>query len=111
MDIFNFDPKMVLSFYLTLFRISVVLFVMDGAGKFVQGDVKAGLILLFINIIGGFFIGVLQKGMARLTELPVSALSFGPGLKNSIAPASSDLLWRLIFKHALPGQITGQAAA
>lgn len=49
--------------------------------------------------------------MARLTELPVSALSFGPGLKNSIAPASSDLLWRLIFKHALPGQTTGQAAA
>ncbi len=49
--------------------------------------------------------------MARMTELPVSALSFGPGLKNSIAPASSDLLWRLIFKHALPGQTTGQAAA
>ena len=48
--------------------------------------------------------------MARLTELPVSALSFGSGLKNSIVPASSDLLWRLIFKHTLPGQSAEQAA-
>ena len=48
--------------------------------------------------------------MARLTELPVSALSFGSGLKNSILPASSDMLWRLIFKHTLPGQSAEQAA-
>jgi len=48
--------------------------------------------------------------MARLTELPVSALSFGPGLKNSIAPAKSDMLWRLIFKHTLPGANAEQAA-
>ncbi|GAB6125541.1 flagellar biosynthesis protein FlhF [Humidesulfovibrio idahonensis] len=48
--------------------------------------------------------------MARLTELPVSALSFGSGLKNSIAPAQSDMLWRLIFKHTLPGQSAEQAA-
>lgn len=48
--------------------------------------------------------------MARLTELPVSALSFGAGLKNSIAPAKSDMLWRLIFKHTLPGLQAEQAA-
>lgn len=48
--------------------------------------------------------------MARMTELPVSALSFGPGLKNSIAPAQSDMLWRLIFKHTLPGHQAEQAA-
>jgi len=48
--------------------------------------------------------------MARMTELPVSALSFGAGLKNSITPASSDLLWRLIFKHTLPGAHVEQAA-
>lgn len=48
--------------------------------------------------------------MARLTQLPVSALSFGPGLKNSIAPASTDMLWRLIFKHTLPGASAEQAA-
>jgi len=48
--------------------------------------------------------------MARLTELPVSALSFGASLKNSIAPAKSDMLWRLIFKHTLPGPQAEQAA-
>jgi flagellar biosynthesis protein FlhF len=41
--------------------------------------------------------------VARLMELPVSALSFGSGLKNSIVPAASEQLWRLIFKHQLPG--------
>jgi len=41
--------------------------------------------------------------MARLTELPVSALSYGPGLKNTITPAVGEMLWRLIFKHTLPG--------
>ncbi len=48
--------------------------------------------------------------LARLTELPVSALSYGSGLKNSIAPAKSDMLWRLIFKHALPGGCAELAA-
>ena len=36
---------------------------MDGAGKFVQGDVTAGLYITFINLVGGILIGVLQKGM------------------------------------------------
>ena len=36
---------------------------MDGAGKFVQGDVNAGLIITLINIIGGVLLGVLQKDM------------------------------------------------
>ena len=48
--------------------------------------------------------------LARLTELPVSALSFGSGLKNSIAPAKSDMMWRLIFKHTLPGASAELAA-
>ncbi|MFZ5813107.1 MAG: flagellar biosynthesis protein FlhA [Thermodesulfobacteriota bacterium] len=36
---------------------------MDGAGKFVQGDVTATIIITAINIVGGFCIGVFQKGM------------------------------------------------
>ena len=35
-------------------------------------------------------------------HLPVSSLSFGPGLKETLAPASESLLWRLIFKRQLP---------
>ena len=37
---------------------------MDGASKFVRGDAIAGIIIVFVNIIGGLIIGVLQKGMA-----------------------------------------------
>lgn len=36
------------------------------------------------------------------TRLPVSALSFGPGLGNSLLPAKEALLWRLIFKRETP---------
>lgn len=36
---------------------------MDGASKFVRGDAVAGLIITFINVIGGLLIGVLQHGM------------------------------------------------
>lgn len=46
MDIFNFDPKMVLSFYLTLFRISVVLFVMPFFGDTLPNLLKAALLIV-----------------------------------------------------------------
>ena len=37
---------------------------MDGASKYVRGDAMAGLLILFINIIGGFVIGVAQHGLS-----------------------------------------------
>jgi len=37
---------------------------MDGASKFVRGDAIAGILILFINIIGGFVIGVVQHGLS-----------------------------------------------
>lgn len=37
---------------------------MDGASKFVRGDAIAGILILFINIIGGFAIGVLQHNLS-----------------------------------------------
>lgn len=58
---------------------------MDGAGKFVQGDVKAGMILLLINIIGGFFIGVFQKGMPwQEAARTYTLLTIGDGLVATI---------------------------
>ena len=36
---------------------------MDGASKFVRGDAVAGILILFINIIGGLVVGVLQHDM------------------------------------------------
>src|SRR5476649_2017689 len=37
---------------------------MDGASKFVRGDAMAGILILFINIIGGFIVGVVQHGLS-----------------------------------------------
>jgi flagellar biosynthesis protein FlhA len=36
---------------------------MDGASKFVRGDAIAGLLVVFINIIGGMIIGIVQQGL------------------------------------------------
>ncbi|MBG0790127.1 MAG: flagellar biosynthesis protein FlhF [Desulfovibrionaceae bacterium] len=40
--------------------------------------------------------------MAFASGLPVSALSYGPGLKNSIRAASEEMVWRLLFMRTLP---------
>src|SRR5690606_21651702 len=37
---------------------------MDGAAKFVRGDAIAGILILIINIIGGFAIGMMQHGLS-----------------------------------------------
>src|SRR5215208_1491194 len=37
---------------------------MDGASKFVKGDAIAGIVVTLVNLIGGFAIGIMQKGMA-----------------------------------------------
>ena len=42
--------------------------------------------------------------------LPISALSFGAGLRDSLMPATEPLVWRLIFKRQLPGP-AGSASA
>ncbi|OGR35160.1 MAG: EscV/YscV/HrcV family type III secretion system export apparatus protein [Desulfovibrionales bacterium GWA2_65_9] len=58
---------------------------MDGAGKFVQGDVKAGAIMLLINMVGGFFIGVFQKDMSWLDAARTyTMLTIGDGLVATI---------------------------
>jgi len=58
---------------------------MDGAGKFVRGDAIAGIIITFINIIGGFIIGVLQQGMlASEAAQTYTILTVGDGLVSQI---------------------------
>ncbi|OWS72983.1 EscV/YscV/HrcV family type III secretion system export apparatus protein [Pantoea sp. VS1] len=54
---------------------------MDGAMKFVKGDAIAGLVIVFINMIGGFAIGVLQNGMDASAAMHIySVLTIGDGL-------------------------------
>lgn len=58
---------------------------MDGAGKFVSGDVNAGIFITFINIVGGIFIGVLQQGMSwGEAAQTFSLLTIGDGLVSTI---------------------------
>ena len=49
--------------------------------------------------------------VARATGLPVSGLSYGSELKESLAPATEPLIWRLIFKRQLPGEPAGNATS
>ena len=36
---------------------------MDGAMKFVKGDVLAGLVIVLVNLVGGVLVGMLQRGL------------------------------------------------
>ncbi|MBH1961399.1 MAG: flagellar biosynthesis protein FlhA [Rhodocyclales bacterium] len=54
---------------------------MDGASKFVRGDAIAGILILFINIIGGLIVGVLQHDMgAGEAAKAYTLLTIGDGL-------------------------------
>ncbi len=58
---------------------------MDGASKFVRGDAIAGLIITFINLVGGILIGVAQKDLSFSEAAHVySILSVGDGLVSQI---------------------------
>ena len=68
---------------------------MDGASKFVRGDAMAGILILFINIIGGFVIGVVQHGLSAgeaadsyiLLAVGDALVAQIPGLLISVAAA------------------------
>ncbi len=54
---------------------------MDGASKFVRGDAVAGILIMFINIIGGLFVGVMQHGLdAGTAAKTYTLLTIGDGL-------------------------------
>ena len=54
---------------------------MDGASKFVRGDAVAGILILFINVLGGLAIGVLQHGLDFSTAIDnYVLLTIGDGL-------------------------------
>ena len=54
---------------------------MDGASKFVKGDAIAGILILFINIIGGFVIGMVQHDLTFSQAVEIyTLLTIGDGL-------------------------------
>ena len=58
---------------------------MDGASKFVKGDAIAGILITFINIIGGLIIGIVMRGEEITTALSqYTILTIGDGLVSQI---------------------------
>ncbi|MGY1685845.1 flagellar biosynthesis protein FlhA [Geodermatophilus sp. SYSU D00867] len=58
---------------------------MDGASKFVKGDAIAAIIITLINLVGGFAVGVMQRGMAPGDAVSTfSLLTVGDGLVSQI---------------------------
>ena len=58
---------------------------MDGAAKFVRGDAIAGLIITFINLIGGLAIGIARNGLSFAEAATTfTALTVGDGLVSQI---------------------------
>lgn len=87
---------------------------MDGASKFVRGDAIAGILILLINIVGGFAIGVLQHDLsARQAADSYILLAIGdalvaqiPGLLISVAAAM--VISRVGKDHDMGRQIVEQ---
>ena len=58
---------------------------MDGSSKFVSGNVKAGIFITLINLIGGFIMGMVRNGMSFQDALNTySSLTIGDGLTSQL---------------------------
>jgi len=90
---------------------------MDGAAKFVRGDAIAAILITFINILGGFVIGVLQKGMTFSDSLKTyTLLTVGDGLVSQIpalvvSTAAGVIITRASSESHLGFDITNQLTA
>jgi flagellar biosynthesis protein FlhA len=94
---------------------------MDGASKFVRGDAVAGLLVVFINIIGGMIIGIVQQGLSFSdAAASYTVLTVGDGLVTQIpALIVSTAAGLLVAKagvsgaadKALLGQLSGYPKA
>ncbi|RIL07268.1 MAG: flagellar biosynthesis protein FlhA [Proteobacteria bacterium] len=81
---------------------------MDGAAKFVAGDAIAGVIITGINIVGGFFIGIVQHEMDwKLSAATFTILTIGDGLVSQIPSIIVSLAAGLIVARAASGEDLG----
>ncbi|XLY86606.1 flagellar biosynthesis protein FlhA [Ectopseudomonas mendocina] len=90
---------------------------MDGASKFVRGDAIAGLLILFINLIGGIAIGVLQHSLAFAEAGKVyTLLTIGDGLVAQIpslllSTAAAVMVTRVSTSEDMGAQVNRQMFA
>ena len=89
---------------------------MDGASKFVRGDAIAGLLITFINIIGGIIIGVVQLDMEMAAAAEnYTLLTIGDGLVSQIpalviSVAAGMLVTKAGVEEKLDSVLFGQIA-
>ncbi|HEU0264116.1 MAG TPA: flagellar biosynthesis protein FlhA, partial [Geobacterales bacterium] len=87
---------------------------MDGASKFVRGDAIAGILIVLVNIIGGFIIGIWQKGMELQQALQnYTLLTIGEGLVAQIpaiiiSTAAGIIVTRTADENDFGSEVTGQ---
>lgn len=98
---------------------------MDGASKFVRGDAVAGLLITFINLVGGMVIGIVINGMAfsealdtytiltigdgLVTQIPALIVSTGAGMlvtKSGIAGSADKAVLGQLSKFPAPLGVT-----
>ena len=90
---------------------------MDGASKFVRGDAVAGILILFINIIGGFAIGTLQHNLdAGTAAQNYVLLTIGDGLVAQIpsmllSTATAIIVTRMSTEQDMSAEVTRQLTA
>ncbi len=87
---------------------------MDGASKFVQGDVKVGILITIINIIGGFIIGMVMRGESFNVAIHTyTLLSIGDGLVAQIpslmvTTATGVIVTRAVSEESLGKDLSTQ---
>jgi flagellar biosynthesis protein FlhA len=87
---------------------------MDGASKFVKGDAVAAILIIVINIIGGFVVGLIRGQSDPMTILKTYALlSVGEGLTSQlpallISSASALLVTRAGQDRTMAGEVASQ---
>ncbi len=87
---------------------------MDGASKFVKGDAIAAIIIIIINIFGGFIIGMVQRNLSIAQALQeYTLLTVGEGLVNQIpallvSTATGIIVTRAASKSNLGQDLVGQ---
>ncbi|WP_373863649.1 type III secretion system export apparatus subunit SctV [Pseudomonas mucidolens] len=76
---------------------------MDGAMKFVKGDAIAGLVIVVINLLGGFSTGMFQHGMSASDSIALySVLTIGDGLIAQIPALLISLTAGMIITRVAP---------
>nr|WP_258864923.1 flagellar biosynthesis protein FlhA [Helicobacter sp. MIT 14-3879] len=78
---------------------------MDGASKFVKGDAIAGIIITFINIIGGFLIGVFGNDMSLSDSASTfTILTIGDGLVSQVPALIVSTATGIVITRATKGE-------